>query len=64
MLEYFTTQQISDKHKLKRNTVQKACVRLGFKKIGRDYWLSPGQVELLLKNIYPTPGRKWPEKTA
>ena len=39
-----------------RRTVQRWCKELGFKRIGRDWWLTNEEVVEVLANIRPRPG--------
>jgi len=39
-----------------RRTVQRWCTRLGYKRVGRDWWLSDEQVAEVLRSIQPTRG--------
>jgi len=52
-----TSVEVAEELQVTPRTIQRWCAALGFKKVGRDYILTPDQVKLIKERYYPGPGR-------
>lgn len=55
-----TTNEMARKLNCKRTTILKYCLKLGFKKSGRDYYLTENELmEIKVAMKIAHPGRRW-----